>query len=216
MCLKTSSGDQVSEIVSNQSFARLQGQMKLLEQDYESIEERMKAEALKDAMKFISSREEERKGIKTRDYDDLLKQFSEYRASTDKVIKELKDKLDQLTSDELQQASENPAREAKFSSKGLTPLLLYGLGESGLKIDYRQVVKKKSSTRVVLKKYKSEPPVDDEALKYYMEENKELKEQLKQAEKDVEIVKWYLKVMEDGGQTKDIVKDYLKLKDLLK
>ena len=54
----------------------------------------MKAEALKDAMKFISSREEKRKGIKTRDYDDLLKQFSEYRASTDKVIKELKEKLD--------------------------------------------------------------------------------------------------------------------------
>ena len=49
-----------------------------------------------------------------------------------------------------------------------------------------------------------------------MEENKELKEKLKQAEKDVDIVKWYLKVMEDGGQTKDIIKDYLKLKDLLK
>ena len=50
LCLKTSSADQTSEIVSNQSLVRLQDQMKLLKQDYESIEEKMKAEALKDAM----------------------------------------------------------------------------------------------------------------------------------------------------------------------
>ena len=63
--------------------------MKFLKQDYDTILENLKAEAMQDAIKFIQKHEVEIKGALTRDYDNLVKQFFEYRDNTDKKIHEM-------------------------------------------------------------------------------------------------------------------------------
>ena len=70
---------------------------------------------------------------------------------------------------------------------------------------------------MIISKFKPAADSDDEqGLSFYRQENETLRMRFNQSEADNEIIRWYIQVMEEDENTKDIVKNYLKLKEVLK
>ena len=111
----------------------------------------------------------------------------------------------------------HPIEEAHFSGTMSDALSLYDSMKFPLKTRHVQARNFNQSKKVIITKFKPDAESDDEqGLTFYRQENEALRMQFNRSEADNEIIRWYIQVMEEDGSTKDIVKNYLKLKEVLK
>ena len=117
----------------------------------------------------------------------------------------------------MKEALKHPIEEAHFSSDMSSALSLYNSIKFPLKNKQSSAMSFDRNKKVIISKYKPAADSDDEeALSFYRKENETLRMRFNQSEADNEIIRWYIQVMEEDENTKDIVKNYLKLKEVLK
>ena len=153
----------------------------------------------------------------TKNHRGLFSQFKEYKARTGEQLELLDIYYEKLKAAEMFNAAKLSIDEVDYLFKSEQ----YGLklyDSIVLELEEHQKVKKMSlKARLVYQKEKQQNKEEAEGreIDHLKQVNKILQERNKQLEEEMKLIQWYIAVMEDGKDTKEVLEDYVRMKYLV-
>ena len=153
----------------------------------------------------------------TKNHRGLFSQFKDYKARTGEQLELLDIYYEKLKAAEMFNAAKLSIDEVDYLFKSEQ----YGLklyDSIVLELEEHQKVKKMSlEARLVYQKEKQQNKEEAEGrqIDHLKQVNKILEERNRQLEEEMNLIQWYIAVMEDGKDTKEVLEDYVRMKYLV-
>ena len=153
----------------------------------------------------------------TKNHRGLFSQFKDYKTRTGEQLELLDIYYEKLKAAEMFNAAKLSIDEVDYLFKSEQ----YGLklyDSIVLELEEHQKVKKMSlEARLVYQKEKQQNKEEAEGrqIDHLKQVNKILEERNRQLEEEMNLIQWYIAVMEDGKDTKEVLEDYVRMKYLV-
>ena len=153
----------------------------------------------------------------TKNHRGHFSQFKDYKARTGEQLELLDIYYEKLKAAEMFNAAKLSIDEVDYLFKSEQ----YGLklyDSIVLELEEHQKVKKMSlEARLVYQKEKQQNKEEAEGrqIDHLKQVNKILEERNRQLEEEMNLIQWYIAVMEDGKDTKEVLEDYVRMKYLV-
>lgn len=177
----------------------------------------MKPIVMKEAVQFIKEQAEAITKVLTRAHQRLNKEFIDYKLRNDELIEQRNFIHSKWLSAERALAMKAPVREAEYALDEDCALRLYDCLIPLIRENRRFLTRKDKlfSTcdyQAQQKVLQLRLDLSRDKMPGLRDENCQLKLKVAQLEEELSVVKWYMETMEDGIDTKEIVREYAKLK----
>ena len=149
-----------------------------------------------------------------RQHHKIIKQFLKYKVRSRKQLEDAEAKLKSLPYLEQAISLKTPVMEAEYAIDDRSPLDLYNCLVPKLQEQRRFTIHQEFSIadfKAQQKIFQMQLELENQRLPRMEIENAGMRTRINQLEKELEIVQWYLDVLEQGIDTKQIVKEFVKL-----
>ena len=153
----------------------------------------------------------------TKQHHSLVKQFLDYKHRSQKILTENAKLKKEIAFLELAYVQKTPVMEAEYALDQRTALSLYDCLTPMLKEHrrFKIIIEDKFSVndfKTQQKLRQLERELEKRSMPRLLEENAKLNARVKQQENELEVVNWYIEILEEGVNTKQLVQEYTKLK----
>ena len=219
--IESNCGESVFEITDEKIKQHFDKKITQNKTNFDMQVKNMKPIVMQMAVDFLLKQSVSLAELLTSQHHSVINTFIEYKRRSEAVFEERKMLYDKWFQCEQAYAQKTPVMEAEFALDSTSKLQFYDILLPRLR-EHRLYDLQKASTmqiedyRAQAEARRLEIDILNHQTPALKKENHELKLKLESAQENSKTVDWYLRVMEEGIDTKEIVQKYFTLKDEFK